>query len=87
MIFVLPPPDSPSEDGCADDAIDGPPLGRRRRCRTQFSDAGLYRLEESFAADPYPDVTTREELARMLSVTEDRIQVFVLLVNGLYFTS
>ena len=49
--------------------------GRRRRDRTQFSLTDLARLESCFVVDKYPDITTRERLAKELCMNEDRIQV------------
>ena len=51
-----------------------PPL-RQRRQRTNFNDEAIQSLEEAFAKNPYPDINEREEMARELKTTEDRIQV------------
>ena len=48
---------------------------RKRRRRTAFSNEHLDRLEESFEQKRFPGIQIREELARELSIGEDRIQV------------
>ena len=48
---------------------------RKRRRRTAFSNEHLDRLEESFEQQRFPGIQIGEELARELSVGEDRIQV------------
>ena len=48
---------------------------RKRRRRTAFSNEHLDQLEESFEQERFPGIQIREELARELSVGEDRIQV------------
>ena len=48
---------------------------RKRRRRTAFSNEQLDRLEESFEQERFPGIQIREELARELSIGEDRIQV------------
>lgn len=55
------------------------PPHRRRRDRTQFSASDLRRLESVFIVDRYPDIILREQLASDLSVSEDRIQVKLIL--------
>ena len=52
-----------------------PPL-RQRRQRTNFNDEALSSLEEAFAKNPYPDINEREQMARELKTTEDRVQVW-----------
>lgn len=48
---------------------------RKRRQRTAFSNEQLDRLEETFEQESFPGIQIREELARELSIGEDRIQV------------
>ena len=52
-----------------------PPL-RQRRQRTNFNEEAIVQLEEIFAANPYPDINEREQMARRLRTTEDRVQVW-----------
>ena len=52
-----------------------PPL-RQRRQRTNFNEEAIERLDEAFNRNPYPDINEREQLAKELKTTEDRIQVW-----------
>ncbi|XP_042112501.1 homeobox protein SEBOX isoform X1 [Ovis aries] len=52
-------------------------LGPHRRKRTTFSRGQLLELERVFAARPYPDISTREHLARVTSLPEAKIQILL----------
>nr|XP_028571837.1 homeobox protein ESX1 [Podarcis muralis] len=54
----------------------GPAPPRKRRYRTTFSDSQLDELERSFRTSHYPDVGTREALAKSLDLKESRVQVW-----------
>ncbi|UJR21679.1 hypothetical protein I4U23_024756 [Adineta vaga] len=47
-----------------------------RRFRSSFTAEQLEMLEEFFSHTPYPDVTTRENLAEHLSIEQSRLQVW-----------
>ena len=49
--------------------------GPRRRDRARFSRHQVQVLEGMFRSTKYPDITLREQVARTLEVSEDRVQV------------
>ncbi|XP_066931370.1 uncharacterized protein [Clytia hemisphaerica] len=50
--------------------------GFRRRHRTIFSDEQLELMERMFDRTHYPDVMVREEIARMINLTEEKVEVW-----------
>lgn len=49
---------------------------RKRRHRTIFTDEQLEALENLFQETKYPDVGTREQLARRVHLREEKVEVF-----------
>lgn len=52
---------------------------RKRRHRTIFTDEQLEALENLFQETKYPDVGTREQLARRVHLREEKVEVFCFL--------
>lgn len=50
---------------------------KARRSRTTFTTSQLRQLERHFETIQYPDVYAREELAKILDLSEPRVQVGV----------
>ncbi|CAG2199400.1 unnamed protein product [Mytilus edulis] len=49
---------------------------KKPRHRTTFSPFQLKEMEKSFRKAPYPDVVTRDELAKKLNLAESRVQIW-----------
>ncbi|CAF0726391.1 unnamed protein product [Brachionus calyciflorus] len=52
-----------------------PPV-RQRRQRTNFSEDVTEILDDFFKKNPYPDINEREQMAKQLNTSEDRVQVW-----------
>ena len=59
----------------------------RRRERTVFSEMQLETLEETFSEDHYPDYQKKADLAKKLSLSEQRVQVYFYLKSLFVFLS
>jgi len=63
-------------DDCDNNFFDGAEdHGKRRRCRTNFTNWQLEELEKAFLTCHYPDIFMREAIASKLELREARIAV------------
>eukprot|EP00079_Xenopus_tropicalis_P014757 XP_004911692.1 PREDICTED: homeobox protein SEBOX isoform X1 [Xenopus tropicalis] len=56
--------------------LNGSPSGQRKRKRTLYSKWQQLELESVFAIVPYPDISTREQLAKIIRLPESKVQVW-----------
>lgn len=63
-------------DNSLNDTLPMRTVTHNRRSRSAFSTEQLEILEQFFSHTPYPDVTTRENLAQRLNIEENRIQIW-----------
>eukprot|EP00795_Rhopilema_esculentum_P013233 gene13233-4054_t len=57
-------------------SLDVPTSGIKRRHRTIFTDEQLEILERMFERTHYPDVLVREQIANMIQLTEEKVEVW-----------
>ncbi|OCT94053.1 homeobox protein SEBOX [Xenopus laevis] len=56
--------------------LNGSPSGQRKRKRTLYSKWQQLELESVFSMVPYPDISTREQLAKIIRLPESKVQVW-----------
>lgn len=57
-------------------SLEVPNSGIKRRHRTIFTDEQLEILERMFERTHYPDVLVREQIANMIQLTEEKVEVW-----------
>ncbi|KAM4795661.1 homeobox protein SEBOX [Rhinophrynus dorsalis] len=66
----------PGKQQEAEPLVKGTPPGQRKRKRTLYSKWQQVELESVFAVVPYPDISTREHLAKIIRLPESKVQVW-----------
>lgn len=90
MLFIsastsLPPPSYHPSMSCiplstiktSPGSLEVPNSGIKRRHRTIFTDEQLEILERMFERTHYPDVLVREQIANMIQLTEEKVEVSI----------